>query len=320
MPTTPPPPDVTVTETTDADEARRVVSAVDAALVAAEGAGVVDEAGRRALEHRGLAGARMWVASTDGRPVGFALLRRVDRAGDLALAVEPGPHRGRHLGAVLAERALAAPEASGRVLAWSHADHPAARRLAARHGFDAVRELLVMGRPATDLPAVPERDDVRIRSLDPARPADEQAVIAINAAAFAHHPEQGAMDARDFAERTSSDWYDPAGLLLAEDASTGEVLGFHWTKSTWRDDAGGSAAPGAPGAQQVGEVYVVGIAPAAQGRGLGKLLTAAGLQRLAARGATWVELYVEGDNAPARAVYSGLGFTVRATHVQYARG
>ena len=32
-----------------------------------------------------------------------------------------------------------------------------------------------------------------------------------------------------------------------------------------------------------------------------------------------IELYVEGDNAGARAVYAGLGFEVVATHVQYAR-
>ncbi len=40
-------------------------------------------------------------------------------------------------------------------------------------------------------------------------------------------------------------WFDPAGLLLAEDAD-GTLLGFHWTK---RHD------------ERLGEVYVVGISP-----------------------------------------------------------
>ena len=58
-------------------------------------------------------------------------------------------------------------------------------------------------------------------------------------------------------------------------------------------------------------MYVVGIDPAAQGRGLGKLLTLAGLHHLAGLGVAEVLLYVESDNAPAVAVYSGLGFTPR---------
>lgn len=308
MSPTPPPEaagDADVRETTDVDAVRRVVTAVETGLVAAEGTGVLDEAGQRSLAHRGLEDARAWTATApNGRPVGFALLRRTGDAADLALGIDPA-HRGAGLGARLAAAALEDPD---RVLAWSHVDHPAARVLAERHRFARVRELLVMERPATDLPGVPDRDDVRVRSYRAGEPADEQAVLSINAAAFASHPEQGAMDARDLAERQASAWFDPAGLLLAEDVVTGEVLGFHWTKLT------------SPDAEPVGEVYVVGIAPAAQGRGLGTLLTAAGLAHLSERGATRIELYVEGDNAPARAVYSGLGFAVRDTHVQYARG
>ena len=71
------------------------------------------------------------------------------------------------------------------------------------------------------------------------------------------------------------------------------MLGFHWTK---QHDA------------RHGEVYVVGVAPAAQGRGLGRLLTLAGLHHLAGLGVDEVLLYVESDNAPAVAVYSRLGF------------
>jgi mycothiol synthase len=69
-------------------------------------------------------------------------------------------------------------------------------------------------------------------------------------------------------------------------------------------------------------VYVVGIDPGAQGRGLGRLLTLAGLHHLRERGVAEVLLYVESDNAPAVAVYSGLGFRHDAadTHVMYRRG
>src|SRR4029078_602295 len=93
------------------------------------------------------------------------------------------------------------------------------------------------------------------------------------------------------AGRRAGDGCAPAGLLLATDGD--RLLGFHWTKRH---------------SPELGEVYVVGIDPAAQGRGLGKVLPLAGLHHLVDGGAREVLLYVESDNAPAIAVYSGLGF------------
>ena len=103
-------------------------------------------------------------------------------------------------------------------------------------------------------------------------------------------------------------WFDPAGLLVAtaDGADGAPMLGFHWTKQHSAD---------------LGEVYVVAIAPEAQGRGLGRTLTLAGLHHLAGRGVSEVLLYVESDNLPARKVYERLGFTHAAsdTHVQFTR-
>jgi mycothiol synthase len=160
----------------------------------------------------------------------------------------------------------------------------------------------VMRRDMTrPLPPVEPPPGVRVRSY---RDADAAALVAVNAAAFAHHPEQGAMDEDNLARRMAEPWFDPSGLLVAEDESG--MLGFHWTK---RHDA------------QHGEVYVIGVAPRAQGRGLGRLLTLAGLEHLAGLGLDEVLLYVESDNAPAIALYSRLGFehADADTHVQYAR-
>ena len=102
----------------------------------------------------------------------------------------------------------------------------------------------------------------------------------------------------------AEDWFDPSGLLVADDGDG--LLGFHWTKRHSAD---------------LGEVYVVGIDPAAQGRGLGRVLTAAGLTHLAEGGVAEVMLFVESDNAAGRRLYEGLGFTHADadTHVQYQR-
>lgn len=264
-----------------------LVADLAAAAEAADGAAPLDEATWRALRHRPET-VRSWV--TDD---GVALL-----IGDeLSLVVRPDA-RGNGVGGALLAEALPA----GPFSAWSHGDHPAAAALARRHDLRRVRSLWVMRRP-TSAPlaelAVP--DGTTIRGYTP---ADADELIRVNAAAFAHHPEQGAMDAAELAERMAEPWFDPAGLLLAYDGD--RLLGFHWTKQH---------------SPELGEVYVVGIDPAAQGRGLGKLLTLAGLQHLAGLGVAEVLLYVESDNAPAVAVYSGLGFTHADadTHVMYRR-
>lgn len=189
--------------------------------------------------------------------------------------------------------------AEGELNFWAHGDLPGAQALAASIGLNAQRTLLVLrleltGPPATE--AVP--DGVTLRAY---RPDDAEAIIEVNARAFAHHPEQGAMDREDFDRRTSTDWFDPDGLFVAERA--GEVIGFHWTKIV----------------EGVGEVYVVGIDPDAQGGGLGTALTARGIRHMYEQGVLTVDLYVEGDNAPALTVYRRLGFKDWKKDVLYAR-
>ena len=126
------------------------------------------------------------------------------------------------------------------------------------------------------------------------RDEDRDEVLRVNAAAFAHHPEQGSMDADDLAARMAEEWFDPAGLLVA-DAGAG-LRGFHWTKQH---------------SAELGEVYVVAIDPAAQGQGLGRVLTLAGLHHLHGLGVGEVLLYVESDNAPAVRVYERPGLHPR---------
>jgi mycothiol synthase len=260
---------------------------VSAAAAAEDGTEPVDEAAVMALAHHGLRGHAVWAHDDDG----FALLR----GSSLDLAVAPQA-RGRGAGGELAAAAL--QEAPGDVTAWSHADHPAAAALARRFGFAATRRLWVMARDAAAA-EVPEVEGVTIRGY---RDSDADEVLRVNAAAFAHHPEQGSMDATNLAARMAEPWFDPAGLLVAD--SGDGLLAFHWTK---QHDA------------EHGEVYVVAVDPAAQGRGLGKAVTAAGLAHLASRGVRRIILYVESDNDPAIATYSGLGFAHTSTHVQYTR-
>jgi mycothiol synthase len=266
-----------------------LVDRVVAAAAAADGTEPIDEAARMSLARPGPDQNVVWVGDE-----GFALLR----GRDLDVVVAP-EHRGRGQGGQLAAAALA--EAPPDVTAWSHADHPAAAALARRFGFESTRSLWVMAREAGPVD-VPDLDGVTIRDY---RDSDADEVVRVNAAAFAHHPEQGSMDRANLDERMAEPWFDPAGLLVADTGSPQHrLLAFHWTKQHSAD---------------LGEVYVVAVDPAAQGRGLGRAVTAAGLAHLAGLGVRRIILYVESDNEAAIATYSRLGFEHIQTHVQYAR-
>jgi mycothiol synthase len=156
------------------------------------------------------------------------------------------------------------------------------------------------------------------------RPGDEEAVLAVNAAAFAEHPEQGRWTRADLDARLREDWFDPGGLFLAERAeggpADGELLAFHWTKVHGATHTATAAdGPAEHAHEPIGEVYVVGVSPAAQGRGLGRLVTLVGLRYLRERGLTQAMLYVDADNEAAVRTYTGLGFARWDVDVQFRR-
>lgn len=202
----------------------------------------------------------------------------------------------------MAELARLSPD--GRLRLWAHGEDSAAAELARGMGFVQLRTLWQMRRSlyaALPHPEVPA--DVRLRTFRPG--VDEQEWLQLNAAAFAGHPEQGHWSLADLAHRMREPWFDPAGFLLAvRGPGTGRMLGFHWTKVH-----GGHRHPDGHGHEAIGEVYVVGVAPAARGMRLGRALTIAGLRHLRGRGLGEAMLYVEADNTAAIRLYTDLGFT-----------
>ncbi len=253
-----------------------------------DGVDPLNEASRLALDAGNV--GRVHMAVKEGSTVVAAAF--ADGIAPVEVVVDPD-HRRRGHGTSLLTRLLAAGESQF----WAHGDLSGAQALAAAKHLRPARTLLVL-RLEIDAPPEPERvpDGVELRAFEP---SDVDAIVRVNGRAFAAHPEQGAMDRADFEQRASSDWFDPAGLFVA--VRNGEVVGFHWTKVEG----------------DVGEVYVVGVDPSEQGNGLGTALTARGLRHLHESGLSTVDLYVEGDNDPALAVYRRLGFTEHARDVLY---
>ncbi|MCI2238621.1 mycothiol synthase [Kineococcus sp. TRM81007] len=290
---------------------RAGVERLAAAVSAADGTDAVSEDAllrlrtggdgvRHLLLHAPVDGAAAGDAAGGSVPAGYAQLAVAgeDLAGELL--VHPSARRRGH-GRALLER-VGELAAGRRALLWAHGDSPAAAALAAGAGWERARELLRMQRATAGLaelaePALPP--GVRVRPFVPG--ADEAAWTALNAAAFAQHPEQGRWTVEDLRLREGEEWFDPSVLLLAQ-GSEG-LLGFCWMKVQ----------------PHVSELYVLGVHPGAAGRGLGRALLVRGLRAVAGPGAPGeVELYVDGGNVPAVRLYEALGFARAAVDVQYA--
>lgn len=280
------------TESPDLDQLKALVAAlqaVDGGPEAADGELPGEYQGGHHLELR-----------DDDKLVGYA---HVTEDGDafgnaiVELVVHPDHRRAGH-GTELASAVIERLEGPARF--WSHHDHPGAAALATRFSLRKVRELLRMRAEIQDWPQPRWPDGIHVRTFRPG--ADEADLVAVNARAFDWHPEQGRLSVSEVEATEREDWFDPEGFFLAV-TDQDKPVGFHWTKI--HPDG-------------VGEVYVVGVDPAAQGGGLGRALTAVGLRHLRAAGVPAVILYVESDNKAAVRLYRGLGFARESAGVQYA--
>lgn len=297
-----------------ADQVRRALELVEA-VTDADGVRPLSEHVMLHLRYGGDEPVRNLLVWNGGDLVGYAHLDVTDEvAGASAeLAVAPQDRR-QGLGALLVGELLA-ESADGRLRLWAHGDHAGAAALARRMGFERARVLWQMRRSLfapLPRPVLPEGVSVRTFVVG----QDEARWLGVNNRAFAEHPDQGKWTLDDVGHRECEPWFDSAGFFLAE--RDDELVGFHWTKV---HGAGGpDAGPGREhGHEPIGEVYVVGIDPTAQGQGLGPALTLVGLRHLRGLGLPQAMLYVDETNTKAIGVYQRLGFTRWDTDVCFQR-
>ena len=235
--------------------------------------------GRRRVPH-----ARLTVRD-GGQLVGCAVLTEALESWYVEVAVLPS-HRRRGAGAALARAAAGhvARHGGGLLRTWVHELSPAVSALA--RDAEVERTLLVLRRCLTgSLPEVA----VPTRSL---RNDERDAWLALSNAAFRGHPENGGWARRDLDWRMDLSWTSLERFPVVVDGD--RLLAGVWTKV----EEGSSC----------GELYVVAVDPASQGRGLGKAVVAAALRHLAETGCTSANLYVDADNTAAVALYRGAAF------------
>lgn len=274
-----------IAEVTPTPGLRREVLALLARVAQHDGVAAVGEAGLLDLHQP--RGHQHLVARRHGDLCGYAWTDGV--TGEVAVAPQ---WRGRGHGAALVERVLANPGAA----VWAHGTLPAAVRLADRLGLAATRSLWRMAWDPAAVVVPPLPGELTVRPYND----DAAAWLALNARVFARHPDQGRWTAADFAARLAEPWFDPSDLLLVEHRH--DLVAFAWLKRT-ADEA---------------EVYILGVAPEYQRRGVAAHLLGLLQQRAAGEGASSLTLFVEGDNLAARRSYVRSGFRHVSTDTQFA--
>jgi mycothiol synthase len=298
---------------TDRDVDVAAVLALLRAAAAHDGTRPLSEESELRLQHGGPPGGGDLVVRDGDETAGYARYDvGTDGGVEAELVVHPSFRRRGH-GRTLLDR-LVELAGSRPLSLWAHGDLPGSAELLVPRGFSRARVLLQMRRDLAGVDPDPRPqlpDGVHVEAFRPGR--DEAAWLRQNARAFAAHPEQGSWTPDDLLLREKEPWFDADGFVLAwrgDPDHGGELLGSHWTKVH---------PPGDVAAEPVGEVYVLGIDPAAQGLRLGTALTDLGLAHLRSGGLGQVLLYVEEENAAAVRLYEGRGFRRFSVDVSWRR-
>ena len=250
--------------------------------------------------------ARRPVVAIDGdggaATIGYASDTFTAAQDQLAVGAQPGVDVARIAATV--DAVVQARGADHEMVAWVPGSDPnvmEALTVNARFTVDRRQFQLDVALPIAETARWPE--GVNVRPFVPGH--DEDAWLRVNNRAFANHPDQGGWITDVLERRMAESWFDPAGFLLAWRGD--ELVGFCWTKVHTEPS-------------RLGEIYVIGVDPEAQGLGLGRALVVAGLDHLARERQCGAGiLYVAADNPAAVGLYRSLGFTTQRTDTALVR-
>ena len=236
-----------------------------------------------------------YIAESNGSLVGFVLMSVELPIGRVVASGGVLPsHRGRGIGRALTERAI--DHATGLQADCLHIQVPD-HNLEGRHllhslGFHPVRHYwrLLWEQGATPRTNVPLGFSLRPFKAG----LDEVTLTNLQNAAFADHWGFCPNTVDEITARVQLRPWGAAGIVFLLDGQT--PAAYNWTSTP-------SSASGV-----TGKIEMTGVHPDYRGRSLGRMVVLAGMDHLKRNGVDRIELEVDLENTPARALYLSLGF------------
>jgi mycothiol synthase len=265
------------------------------------------------LRHGGDKSDSHLVIEENKEVIAYAHLDKTDLvAGPSIEAVVHPKYRGQGFGTALLKAAITICGDKTRI--WSHGDLPQAQSIADSLKLERLWANLQMSKKLIEIEEVTSK--YLIRSFLPG--IDDEAFLELNNKVFADHPDQGGWSKSDLQVRVNEEWFDEKGFFVCEDKS--KLIGFCWTKIHGAHTHSHLGNEADHGHDPIGEIYVLAVDPAYKGQGIGKDLTATGLNYLKYQGLSSAMLYVGVENKAALNLYRSLGFSDFGSDVMYRVG
>jgi mycothiol synthase len=262
------------------------------------------------LRHGGDKSDSHLVIEKDYQVIAYAHLDKTDLvAGPSVEAVVHPKYRGQGIGTALLNEAITICGDKTRI--WSHGDLPQAQSIANSLKLERLWANLQMSKKLIKIEEITSK--YPIRSFLPG--IDDEVFLELNNKVFTDHPDQGGWSKSDLEVRVNEEWFDEKGFFVCEDK--GKLIGCCWTKIHGAHTHSHEDNEADHGHEAIGEIYVLAVDPAYKGQGIGKDLTATGLNYLKYQGLSSAMLYVGVANKAALNLYTSLGFSDFGSDVMY---
>jgi mycothiol synthase len=252
----------------------------------------------------------LFIAERAGEIVGYAEARPELNIGRVVLRWLVHPkHRRRRIGKKLIEQAIARTRELGipRIHANILQNSLMAKKLLARMGFTLVRRFLEL---RLDL-CKNRLQDTGNHSLHyrPLQSNEAESLAQLQNRCFANSWGYNANTPEEINDRIHLPSCSPEDIILAFDAD--KPIGYCWTRINPQKNKALS--------EGMGRIYMLGVDPYYRGRGLGRELLLIGLSYLKSKALRVVELTVDHENEPARALYKSVGFKLWTSSLWYEK-
>ena len=247
-----------------------------------------------------------FIAEDSGKSVGYSLVSYEE---PISRAVASGgvlqEYRGKGIGRALMRRVVEHAEelGVGSLHVEAGVTHSDTQHLLSSHGMDVVKSLWKMRWQREEVPEVNLPEGFATRSFVMGQ--DEQVLTELQNVAFGENWGFSPNTVEQIRVRVKHNSGGAEGILfITED---GKPTAYNWTMF-FADER-----------EPSGVIAMTGVHPEYRGRGIGRAVVTAGIAHLVERGANYVDLEVESENAPARELYLTLGFRKVGRSVWYEK-